>query len=273
MYSLSWAGTRISVSTRFLSPVTRLMRAAPRGDAANSRSSAMTLGRRLTMASSARKGSTSRKSSSSPSDWFTRAFRRGSRSAAPTSTVHVCVIVSVRVTGLQYTIRRAMISGSYRDVTVGDLLTFLARALPRNDALVYVDGPRYTFAELEDESRRAARGLMALGVSSGERVVLWATNVPEWIVLQFALAKIGAILVTANTSLRAKEIDYLLRQSEAATLVTIRGFKDTDYVGALTEIGATAGRIPSLSRIIFIGDEPPAGFLPYGELRTRADRV
>ena len=56
-------------------------------------------------------------------------------------------------------------------------------------------------------------------------MVVWATNVPEWIVLQFALAKVGAILVTANTSLRAKDIDYLLRQSEAATIVTISGFR------------------------------------------------
>ena len=60
--------------------------------------------------------------------------------------------------------------------------------------------------------------------------------------LQFALAKIGAILVTANTSLRARDIDYLLRQSEAATLVTISGFRDVDYVAELGKIGATAGR-------------------------------
>ncbi len=76
-----------------------------------------------------------------------------------------------------------------------------------------------------------ARGLIAEGVEPGERVVLWATNVPEWIVLQFALAKIGAILVTANTALRARDIDYLVRQSEAATVVTIAGFRDVDYVG------------------------------------------
>jgi fatty-acyl-CoA synthase len=167
-----------------------------------------------------------------------------------------------------------MISRSYRDVTVGDLLTVLARALPRNDALVYVDGPRYTFARLEDESRRAARGLMALGVSSGERVVLWATNVPEWIVLQFALAKIGAILVTANTSLRSKDIDYLLRQSEAATLVTIGGFRDVDYIAELEKAGAFAGRIPTLERIIYIGaDNAPPGLMPFSEVRARAEQV
>ena len=90
-----------------------------------------------------------------------------------------------------------------RDVTVGDLLT--RRREPAGiHALLYEAGPRYTFRELEREARTIARGLMACGVAPGERVVLWATNVPEWVVLQFALAKIGAILVTANTALRAK---------------------------------------------------------------------
>src|SRR6266550_6199589 len=154
----------------------------------------------------------------------------------------------------------AMDHPSYRDVTVGALLTRLARELPDHEALVYANGPRFTFERLEQEARTIARGLMACGVERGERVVLWATNVPEWIVLQFALAKIGAILVTANTSLRSKDIDYVLSQSEASTLITIRRFRDVDYVGELAAIGAAAGRIPTLRHIIFIGDQAPSGF-------------
>ncbi len=161
----------------------------------------------------------------------------------------------------------------YRDVTVGRLLSRLAAALPDRDALVYREHPRYTFAALEQETRTVARGLMALGVEQGERVVLWATNVPEWVVLQFALAKIGAILVTANTSLRARDIDYALRQSEAATLITIRGFRDVDYVNELAAIGALSGAIPLLKRIVFIGEAPPDGFVPYSQLHTLAARV
>src|SRR3954468_309290 len=125
----------------------------------------------------------------------------------------------------------------FRDVTVGDLLTRLARALPDREALVYGEAPRFTFAALEREARTIARGLMAAGIAPGERVVVWATNVPEWVVLQFALAKIGAILVTANTLLRSKDIQYVLRQSEAATLITIRGFRDVDYVAELDRAG------------------------------------
>jgi len=140
----------------------------------------------------------------------------------------------------------------FRDVTVGDLLARLAGAVPDREALVYAGGPRLTFSQLEQEARTIAKGLMAIGVARGERVVLWATNVPEWVILQFAVAKIGAVLVTANTSLRARDLDYLLRQSEAATLITIRGFKDVDYVGELTAIGAGSGAIPGLERLIFV---------------------
>ena len=173
----------------------------------------------------------------------------------------------------------------FRDVTVGDLLTRLARALPDREALVYGEAPRLTFAALEQEARTIARGLMALGVARGERVVLWSTNVPEWVVLQFAVAKAGAILVTANTSLRGRDVDYLLRQSEAATLITIRGFRDVDYVNELAAIGAMAGGIPPLERIIFlsrrsadsakadIGEQTPAGLIPYDDLRAAAPRV
>jgi fatty-acyl-CoA synthase len=168
-----------------------------------------------------------------------------------------------------------MPSPPYRDVTVGALLTRLAESLPDNEALVYADrGLRWTFARLEIEAREIARGLIALGVTPGERVALWATNVPEWIVLQFALAKIGAILVTVNTALRGQEIDYLLRQSGTATLVTIRGFKEVDYTRVLRDIGAIGGgSCPALERVIFIGDDPPAGTIPYDELHECARRI
>jgi len=164
----------------------------------------------------------------------------------------------------------------FRDLTVGDLLTHLARALPERPALLYENGPRYTFADLEREARLVSRGLIAHGVQPGERVIVWATNVPEWIVLQFALAKAGAILVTANTSLRAHEIEYLVRQSGAAALVTISGFRGVDYVAALEQIGLTRGRDLKLDRLYFIprGDEStPEGFTPYADLRTAGAAV
>lgn len=169
-------------------------------------------------------------------------------------------------------------SPPYRDVTVGALLTRLAQSIPDNEALVYADrNLRFTFAELEVEARLIARGLMACGVEHGERVAMWATNVPEWVVLQFALAKIGAILVTVNTSLRAHEMDYLLQQSEAATVITVSGFKDVNYVNALREIGAVGSdKLPNLKRAIFISradENCPEDLMPYEALREKAAEV
>ena len=165
-----------------------------------------------------------------------------------------------------------------RDLTVGALLTRLAAALPDRPALVYPH-ERYSFAELDAEARLLAKGLMAVGVEAGERVVLWATNVPEWVVLQFALAKIGAILVTVNTSLRAGELAYLLRQSECRTVITIRGFKQIDYLAALDEIGAlptSAKSDLSVARTIFLGGDAPERFrslATYASVKAAAGQI
>src|SRR5262245_27421379 len=239
----------------------RLISAMPRGVAANVFSSAMTPGCRLVMASRAMSASASVNESSSPFKLDARCFRPGRTSFPPMMTVHG----SIERPSICH--NRGVHQPPYTDLTVGALLTTLARALPQRDALVYEHGPRYTFENLEHEARTIARGLIASGVEPGERVVVWATNVPEWVVLQFALAKVGAILVTANTLLRAKDIEYVLRQSEAATLVTIGGFRDLDYVEELRRAGATSGRIPTLRRLIFIGANPPDGFMPYETLR------
>ena len=169
----------------------------------------------------------------------------------------------------------------FRDITVGGLSSRLAEALPDREALVYSHaGRRWTFRALDDEARLIARGLMACGVQPRDRVAVWATNLPEWIVLQFALAKIGAILVTVNTALRAHEIDYLLRQSESSTLVTMRGFRGVDYLSELRSIGAVGieaasrrARLPYLQRVVFIGDECPDDLIPYEHLRVAANAV
>src|SRR4026209_290357 len=173
---------------------------------------------------------------------------------------------------------------SYRDVKVGELLTLLARDWPQNEALIYPDrGLRYDFAELEWLSRQIAKGLLSLGVTRNDRVALWAPNIPEWVVLQFALAKIGSVLVTVNTNLRASEIEYRLRQSETSTLITVRGFRELDYVEALYEIipelrnsdeGALLSlKLPHLHNVIYIGDEHPGGMIRYDSLLARSEQT
>src|SRR5690242_7921890 len=126
---------------------------------------------------------------------------------------------------------------AYKDVSVGELLALLARDYPQREALIYPDRDlRYDFNQLEWMARETGKGLLSLGIETGDRVALWAPNVPEWVVLQFALAKIGAILVTVNTSLRASEIEYLLKQSESGTLITVAGFRDVDYTQTVYDI-------------------------------------
>ena len=173
---------------------------------------------------------------------------------------------------------------AYRDVKVGELLTLLARDWPQNEALVYPDrGLRYDFAQLEWLSRQVAKGLITLGVQQGDRVALWAPNIPEWVVLQFALAKIGAILVTVNTNLRGGEIEYLLKQSESSTLIMVRGFRDVNYVDTINEVipalqsseeGALRSvMLPYLRNVIYIGDEHPGGMIRYDSLLARSKEI
>jgi len=173
---------------------------------------------------------------------------------------------------------------AYRDISVGELLAVLARDYPQNEALIYPDrGVRYDFSQLEWLVRKIARGLLSLGIEAGDRVALWAPNVPEWVVLQFALAKIGAVLVTVNTSLRAAEIEFLLKQSETSTLITVAGFRDVDYVETVYEIvpdlrtseeGALhSSTLPFLRNVIYIGDEHPGGMIRYDSLLDRSEEI
>src|ERR1044071_6577076 len=173
---------------------------------------------------------------------------------------------------------------AYRDVSVGELLATLARDFPERPALIYPDRElRYDFSELEWLARKIARRLISLCIESGERVALWATNVPEWVVLQFALAKIGAVLVTVNTSLRGAEIEFLLKQSESSTLITVAGFRDVDYVetiyGLLPELpgseeGAlSSAKLPFLRNVIYVGDEHPDGMIRYDSLLDRSENI
>jgi len=176
---------------------------------------------------------------------------------------------------------------AYKDVRVGSLLTLLSHDYPNNEALVYPDrNLRLTFSELENRARTIAKGLIKLGVEKGDRVALWATNVPEWVMLQYALAKIGAILVTVNTGLRASEIEYLLRQSQAKVLITIEGYKGVSYIDTIYSIVPelkesqsgyiNSSKLPELKNVIYINDATsaiPSGMIPFDRLIDLAAEV
>ena len=168
--------------------------------------------------------------------------------------------------------------------TVGGLLDHIAATYPDNDALVYVErGLRYSYREFNEVCRTIAKGLLKLGVKKGDHVSIWAYNVPEWVILQFATAKIGAVLVTINTSYKSAELEYILNQSDSKTLFLVNSFKDTDYVETLNEVvpelpGAEPGnlqsaKLPFLKNVVFIGDRTPAGMINFASIMEMGKQV
>ncbi len=171
-----------------------------------------------------------------------------------------------------------------RKITLGDLLDEAVAKFGDHDALVYVDRDfRLTYRQFGDLVDEMAKGLMALGVEKGEKVAVWATNIPYWVTLQFATAKIGAVLLTVNTNYKSAELAYLLQQSEAENLFIIDGFQDTDYINTVYELvpelkicqrgHLESALFPSLKRVGFLGQEKHRGMYTIPEIRSLAVMV
>lgn len=152
------------------------------------------------------------------------------------------------------------------------------------DALVFPRlGYRRNYAEFLADVRETARALMALGVSRGEHVGLWATNWPQWVVTQFATAAVGAVLVNVNPAYRAHELHYVLNQADITTLLLTDRFKSSDYFALLAEICPELARCapgalraqacPALRRVISIKEERPTGALGWTEFLSGAAAV
>ena len=145
-----------------------------------------------------------------------------------------------------------------------------------------------TYSQFRDDVDEFARVLISLGVRSGSKVTIWATNVPQWFLTFWAATKIGAVLVTMNTAYKIHEAEYLLRQSDTHTLVMIEGYRDSNYREIMNELcpelaGTKAGqplhakRLPFLRNIITVGFRMPGALtweecLPYAE-RTPIEEV
>ncbi len=132
-----------------------------------------------------------------------------------------------------------------------------------NEALVEVaSGRRWTYAELDRDVNRLARGLMGAGIEKGDRIGIWAPNCAEWTLTQYAAAKIGAILVNVNPSYRTHEFSYAVNQSGLRFLVSAESFKTSDYRGMVEQ---TAEQNPTLQRVVYIGTDDWQGLLADGE--------
>lgn len=122
-------------------------------------------------------------------------------------------------------------------LTFGQVLDRTAERHGDRDALVFPEtGYRRNYAQFREDVRACARSLLALGIEHGEHVGIWAPNVPEWVILQFATAEIGAVLVNVNPAYRSSELAYVLKQADITTLVLADEFKKCSFFGMLAEV-------------------------------------
>ncbi len=177
------------------------------------------------------------------------------------------------------------------DQTLGELLDQRADEQPDKEALVYHYPEiglelRLTYSQYREVVNRLAKGLIAIGVEVGDQVAVWATNVPEWIFLQLALSRIGAVIVTVNTNYTASEIEYVLRQGEISTLFLIEEHRGNNYLESLYSVAPEiraiddplvetlrAPSLPRLKRAVLIGQARRHGLSLFSEVMALADQV
>ena len=115
------------------------------------------------------------------------------------------------------------------NITVGDMLNNIAKKYPTKLAVKYIEvNYTRTYYEFNKEVDKYAKGLLGMGIQKGDHVAIWATNYPEWLILFFATARIGAVLVTVNTNYKEAELEYLLSNSDSKALFICDGIKDID---------------------------------------------
>jgi fatty-acyl-CoA synthase len=176
-------------------------------------------------------------------------------------------------------------------LTIGDLFDRQCQNNADKEALVY-NYPeigldlRVTYRQYAKEVTRLAKGLLALGIEKGEHVAVWATNVSEWVMLEIALAKIGAVLVTVNTNCRVSEIEYVLRQGDITTLFMIEAYRDNSYVESLYRIAPElkdladpvrerlqSAALPELKRVILIENNARLGMMLYSQVASLGEEI
>ncbi len=162
--------------------------------------------------------------------------------------------------------------------TLGQVLEDTVKKFPHNTAFIYPDSEiRFTWQEFNNEVDEIAKGLLALGIQKGEKVAVWAPNIPYWTSFMFATAKIGAILLTVNTNYRSSELCYLLQQSECENLCLVENFREHDFLATLNTIvpelrthnreNLHCEKLPNLKRVIFFGDDDQKGMFSINEIK------
>ncbi len=174
--------------------------------------------------------------------------------------------------------------GLLNEKTVGEIVKEAARKFPDTEAYVYPEhGIRKTYKEFDKETDELAKAFIGMGIQKGEHVAIWSDNKREWLLSQFATGKMGAVLVTVNTNYQEKELEYLLQQSDATTLILCESFKGTSYLDIVRAIcpeiiHAEKGNIlsekfPHFKRVIVMTDNEYEGMYSWTDLLSHADKV
>lgn len=161
--------------------------------------------------------------------------------------------------------------------TLGGMLEKWASETPETDFMVYPDrGLRFTYAEFNNRVNDLAKGLIAIGLKPGDKVGIWANNVPDWLTFMFATAKMGAILVTVNTNYKLSELEYLIKNADLQTICIIDGYRDSDYINMVFELvpelktcergHLKSDKFPVLKNVVFIGPQKHRGMYNTPEL-------
>jgi len=169
-------------------------------------------------------------------------------------------------------------------LTVGGLLDRTAALFPDADALVVpFQNVRWSYADLARQTDEISAGLIAIGLEPGDRIGVWAPNRVEWVVLQFATARAGLVLVNINPAYRLAELEFALNQAGVKALVTVPDFKTSDYLAMLNELmpelsrtspgRLQADRIASLRHVITLSDKRAPGTIRYSDVKASADKA
>lgn len=155
--------------------------------------------------------------------------------------------------------------------TIGEMLRRTTEKYPDNDALIHTEiGQRYPYALFHWETGRAARGLIGIGVGKGERVALWAPNIPEWLIAQMAVIRAGAVVVPVDPGGEKGDLTYILGQSGSTTMIMARGAEDAEYVDLIQEV---RDEVPNLQNIIVAATQTFPDTMPWTELTAMGESV
>ncbi len=168
--------------------------------------------------------------------------------------------------------------------TVGEIVREQAKLYPAQEAYVYPEhGIRKTYKEFDEETDELAKAFIGMGIEKGENVAIWSDNKKEWLLSQYATGKMGAVLVTVNTNYQATELEYLMKQSDATTLILDESFKGTSYIDIIRTVcpelaigkrgSISSGKLPHLKRIILMTEREEQGMYKWSEFMAQADKV